>query len=256
MRRFKLTIAYDGRPFSGWQSQPDGNTVQDILLGALQSFCKEIGTVQGSGRTDSGVSADGQVAHFDAPGDWSMDAEAWLKALNTQLPREIRVMKSAEVDSEFHARFSALEKTYRYRLFTGPVLPPLLAGLAWHQRRVSDGTAVGEIIRVFEGEHDFRALSAKRHDGKDEERDTVRKISSARATEAAENLWELEFVGNGFLYKMVRFLVGASVQVATKALEPEALLKMLKSGEGVSQSMLCAPADGLRLVNVRYPQES
>ena len=138
--RFALTIAYDGRPFEGWQSQRGGNTVQDHLLTALQQIDPEIAQVHGSGRTDSGVSADGQVAHFDSSADSTLDAEAWQRALNTKLPPTIRVMECAEVPADFHARFSATAKHYRYRVSTRPVLPPLDAGLAW--RAVAEGSVV------------------------------------------------------------------------------------------------------------------
>jgi hypothetical protein len=111
-RRFRLDLAYDGRPFAGWQSQPGGGSVQDALEAALAATCPEVTTVQGSGRTDAGVSATGQVAHFDTPPYWRMDGGDWLRALNSKRPPTIRVMACREVDPAFHARFSAVEKTY------------------------------------------------------------------------------------------------------------------------------------------------
>jgi len=252
-QRFKIIVAYDGRPFSGWQSQPGGNTVQDILLKALQSFCPSISTVQGSGRTDAGVSADGQVAHFDAPPGWRMDAASWRKALNSKLPAAIRILDAEAVSSDFHARFSAEAKTYRYRIFTGEVLPPLLHGLVWHQSRVDDFEALFEAASLFVGTHDFRVFSAKRHDGHDEDRDTVRTIYSTKLVQQSDCECEIEFVGNGFLYKMVRFLIGASVEVIIRKREAFEIQDRLKSGIAFEKAPFCAPSDGLRLVNVRYP---
>ena len=130
--RLKLTIAYDGRPFNGWQAQACGNTVQDHLHKALEQTAKQPVKLQGSGRTDTGVHALAQVAHFDAPEDISMNPFNWVPALNTKLPATIRVMSCEETDDDFHARFSAKGKIYHYDIATDPVLPPLKAGLAWH----------------------------------------------------------------------------------------------------------------------------
>ncbi len=252
-QRFKLTVAYDGRNYAGWQSQPGGNTIQDILLDALQSICPEIQKVQGSGRTDAGVSADGQVAHFDAPADWSMQAPHWLRALNTKLPRSIRIMKAESVSLDFHAQYGAKEKTYCYRIFTGEVLPPLLLGLAWHCPNERDFESLEKVVSAFEGTHDFRAFSAKRNDGKDEVRDTTRTIYSAKVNFTSSEEFELEFTGNGFLYKMVRLMVGASIQVCRGKRDLDQIREQLKSGIGSGKAPLCAPSDGLRLVKVRYP---
>lgn len=253
-RRFRLTVAYDGRPWAGWQSQVGGDTIQDQLLAALQIIHPGISTVQGSGRTDAGVSAIGQVAHFDAPADASLDAGAWLRALNTKLPATIRIMDSAEVDTDFHARFSAVAKTYRYRVWTGPVLPPLEAGLAWHVPRLGSREKLESALDAFRGRHDFRAFSANRGDGKDEDRDTLREIFDVSITDATSGDWlEITFTGEGFLYKMVRFLVGSAVRVAQGKLDLDTLSALLKGVRGSEKAPYCAPADGLLLVSVRYP---
>ncbi|NNE91268.1 MAG: tRNA pseudouridine(38-40) synthase TruA [Verrucomicrobiales bacterium] len=252
LQRFCLTIAYDGRSFEGWQSQPGGNTIQDRLEAAIQSICPEIDTVQGSGRTDAGVSADGQVAHFDAPANWSMTAEHWQRAINTQLPPTIRIMKTQEVSGGFHARFSPESKTYCYEIWTGPVLPPTLAGLAWHRPSIGDLQAFQESISSFEGTHDFRAFAATRKDGKDDRRNTVRTISEA-TVEKEGDLLSISVTGNGFLYKMVRFLVGSAAEVARGKLRRERIEDLLKSGGETGKAPFCAPSEGLRLVKVRYP---
>lgn len=254
-RRFRLDLAYDGRPFEGWQSQAGGNTVQDVLLGELRAICPEIATVQGSGRTDAGVSAEGQVAHFDAPAEWRMGGLEWLRALNAKLPGTIRVMGCAEVDPSFHARFSAGGKTYRYRIGTGEVLSPFDLGLAWHRRGLAGDDGIAGTLAAFEGEHDFRAFSAKRRDGKDGDRDTVRTISEARLRRDGDTL-ELRFTGNGFLYRMVRFLVGTAVHVAEGKVDLDKVRELLSGGHPEGSAPYCAPASGLVLESVFYPAES
>lgn len=253
-RRFRLNLAYDGRPFSGWQSQATGDAVQDILQEAFTAICPAVTSVQGSGRTDAGVSALQQVAHFDAPAEWRMRGDEWQRALNTKLPPGIRVMRCGPVDGSFHARFSAREKTYRYEISTGEVLPPLLHGLAWHQPGLGPVTELADILRLYEGTHDFRAFSAKRHDGKDEDRDTVRTLSLASVAAEPDERLVLEFRGNGFLYKMVRFLVGSAVYCIKDRISQRELTRLLAGVGTEVKAPYCAPADGLSLVNVHYPE--
>jgi len=253
-RRFRLDLAYDGRPFAGWQSQPGGGSIQDAIQEALTATCPEVTSVQGSGRTDAGVSATAQVAHFDAPFDWRMDGWAWQRALNSKLPPTIRVMACREVDRTFHARFSAAEKIYEYEITTSEVLPPLRHGLAWHQRGIGPADAFEPILSRYLGTHDFGAFSAKRHDGHDDDRDTVRTLVEASARPSSENEGlVLRFRGNGFLYKMVRFLVGTAVYVRLGRNSPEEMDALFSAGRAGSKAPYCAPASGLTLVGVRYP---
>lgn len=254
-KRFRIVVAYDGRPYCGWQSQADGGTVQDILIAACREICPEISTVQGAGRTDSGVSAEGQVAHFDTPDHWGMGAEQWIRALNTKLPTTIRVMCCETVPQSFHARFSASRKTYRYRLFTGPVLPPLLAGLAWHRRGTFSTEVFAERLALFEGEHDFASFSANRKDGHDEVRSTVRRIFEASVESPEPEHFEFRFRGNGFLYKMVRFLVGSTVYGIERGLGSEEVRALLAGKRGGLKAPYCAPADGLTLERVVYESD-
>ena len=137
MARLRLLIAYDGRPYAGWQSQPSGLTVQDTLEQAFPKILPDLPAprLSASGRTDAGVHALGQVAHFDTPAGSTLPPEAWQRALNVHLPPTIRIMSCAVVPDTFHSRFDATGKTYRYRLWTGRVLPPLEAGLACHHQR-------------------------------------------------------------------------------------------------------------------------
>jgi len=256
-QRFRIDLAYDGRSYEGWGSQVSGNTVQDSLQRALQKICSSITGAQGSGRTDAGVSAVNQVAHFDAPLNWRMKPQEWLKALNANLPPTIRVHGCFRVAPDFHARFSALEKTYRYEIFTGPVLPPLKVRLAWHQPRLSGvpDEKLARAMDLFVGEHDFRSFSANRNDGKDEDRNTVRSVTAAVLSRPDnETLW-LRFSGNGFLYKMVRFLVATVVTHGLEKIPQSAIISLLAGETPKKKAPLCAPPDGLILENVRYGVE-
>ncbi len=257
-RRFRLDLAYDGRTFAGWQSQVGGNTVQDVLLAELQAVCPEVATVQGSGRTDAGVCASGQVAHFDVPEAWRMNGGEWQRALNSKLPASVRVMQCRGVSSDFHARFSAEGKLYRYDLATGEVLPPLMSGLAWHRRGFRNVDALAEVLGLYIGTHDFRAFSANRNDGKDEGRDTVRDISLAEIESevpGSPGVLRLRFRGNGFLYKMVRFLVGTAVYCVEGKISKEEMTVLLQGCEDGKKAPFCAPPDGLSLERVFYPEE-
>ncbi|MEM0898024.1 MAG: tRNA pseudouridine(38-40) synthase TruA [Verrucomicrobiota bacterium] len=246
--RIKLIIAYDGRPFEGWQSQPSGRTVQDQMEEALGRIAKARISLHASGRTDTGVHALGQVAHFDAPPGSSMDAAAWKRALNANLPSTIRVMASERVLEDFHARFSVIKKTYRYEIDTGEVLQPLRAGLAWHYPQFVERERISDAIQCYLGEHDFAAFAANRGDGKDV--DSIRTIHEARLESRGETLI-LTFTGNGFLYRMVRLLTGSAMHCATGGEPVSWIMDLLEPGGG-KHSSHCAPADGLTLVNVDY----
>lgn len=257
MQRLALTVAYDGRPFEGWQSQRGGNTVQDHLLAALRSIDAYIAQVHGSGRTDSGVCAAGQVAHFDVSADSSLDAEAWLRALNTKLPATIRVMDCRSVNEDFHARFSASGKIYRYRLWLGPVLPPLEHGLSWRVRSSFEIERLRQALDTFVGYHDFCAFAANRSDGKDADRDCRRTIHSIHVeTDTYGPLVSIEFDGSGFLYKMVRLLVGTAVRHAENhhRLPLTKIQRLLTAPLANEKAPFCAPADGLSLMKVNYTQ--
>lgn len=254
--RLRLLIAYDGRPFAGWQSQPGGNTVQDHLEKAVSLVLKSDTrvVVHGSGRTDAGVHALAQCAHFDAPETPSLGPAAWRRALNVHLPPAIRVMEVAPAADHWHARFDAAGKTYRYRLWTGPILPPHEAGLAWHVPQRLDPAVLADACRFCEGRHDFRSFAANRGDGKDATRDTVRELWSLSA-ESDGPLLTLTFHGSGFLYKMVRLLTGGIVRVA-QGRAPLSWLEHLLTAPPGEKCHYAAPADGLYLVSVDYAAEA
>lgn len=250
--RLKLTIAYDGRPYNGWQSQACGNTVQDFIVKALEETAKQALKLQGSGRTDTGVHALAQIAHFDAPPKISMNAYNWVPALNTKLPATIRIMTCDEVANDFHSRFSATGKIYHYDLCTDPVLSPLKAGLVWHLPRLLDADALQQALNLFLGRHDFHAFAAYRgNEGQD--MDWFRDIRSAQLDTLTDG-YRITLEGDGFLYKMVRLIVGAAVHTAQGRMRMEDLAALLDQAPGLplGKSPLCAPADGLYLQQVLY----
>lgn len=250
--RLKLTIAYDGRPYRGWQSQACGNTVQDFLLRALEEVAKVPVPLQGSGRTDTGVHALGQTAHFDPPQEISMNPFNWVPALNTKLPATIRVMSCEEVAADFHSRFDATGKIYRYDICTEPVLPPLKAGLAWHLPRLLDPGALREALAVFLGRHDFHAFAAYRgNEGPD--MDWHRTLRRADVVELGDG-YRITYEGDGFLYRMARLITGAAVHAAQGRMRLDDLAALLDQPDGLplGKSPNCAPADGLYLERVLY----
>ena len=250
--RLKLTIAYDGRPYQGWQSQACGNTVQDFLRRALAEVAKQSLPLHGAGRTDTGVHALAQVAHFDPPPESRMLPHNWLAALNCKLPPTIRIMACDEVPADFHSRFSAVGKIYHYDLCTDPVLPPLKAGLAWHVPRLTDGFLLERALRVFLGRHDFHAFAAYRGNELPD-MDWFRTLQRADLQSLPDG-FRITVAGDGFLYKMARFLTGAAVRAALGRLPLTDLAALLDQPPGLplGKAPICAPADGLFLQRVIY----
>lgn len=260
-QRWALLVAYLGEGFSGWQSQPVDRTVQDLLSEALETLHSgEAIKLEGSGRTDAGVHAIGQVAHFDAPSASTLSAYEYPLALNAHLPREIRILQAAPVSSEFHARYSALTKTYRYRIYRGVILPPQEEGRCYHLRNLPDLTLLKKQLAMLQGTHDFACFTAKRARDLTPEKSTIREIFSADLTEkpcpliSNNQVYEIEFRGGGFLYKMVRLMVGTALRVATNKLPLEEFEKMLAQPTEPTSSH-CAPAEGLTLMSVEYEHD-
>jgi tRNA pseudouridine38-40 synthase len=250
--RLKLTIAYDGRTLAGWQSQPGGNTVQDFIEKAIAETAKRPLRLHGSGRTDAGVHALGQVAHFDAPEEITMNPFNWVPALNTKLPQCIRIMSCEEVPVEFHARYGAKGKTYRYDISTEPVLTPFHAGLAWHLPRQLDPYTLREALDLFIGRHDFEAFGAKR--GYETEETSYVRTVTAVDLAPLEWGWRIKYSGDGFLYKMVRLLTGTAIQAAQGRIGLAQVAGYLDQPKGLprGKSPFCAPPDGLYLERVEY----
>ena len=251
-QKLKLTLAYDGRPFSGWQSQPNGDTVQDALHTAISEIAKQPVLIHGSGRTDAGVHAEGQVAHFEPPPEIDMNPYNWVPALNTKLPPSIRILDCAEVPDDFHARFSAIEKTYLYDLCLAPILHPHMHGRAWHLPRQLDPVSLEQALGHYLGEHCFRAFAANRGN-ETEDTEYTRTITRSDYQIHGDG-YRITFTGNGFMYKMVRLLTGAAVQAAQGRLRLDDHLALLDQPDNLphGKSPYCAPPDGLSLLEVRY----
>ncbi|HEY4283456.1 MAG TPA: tRNA pseudouridine(38-40) synthase TruA [Chthoniobacterales bacterium] len=245
-QRLKLIISYDGAHFAGWQSQKHGNTVQDHLERAFRKITGQPMRIHGAGRTDSGVHALAQCAHADVDPN-RLSPARWINALNASLPRQVRIMRCQIVNDDFHARFSAIGKVYRYRIWSGQIAPPLELGRVWHLPRALDlavmKTAAGRLV----GRHDFAGFAANR--GRPEN-DTIRTIRDVSVRRRGDS-WTLEFDGDGFLYKMVRLMVGALTECGFGRLKAEEFVSRIENGQGKG-TRLTAPAEGLYLVRVRY----
>jgi tRNA pseudouridine38-40 synthase len=255
-QRLKFIVAYDGTLFAGWQSQTHGNTIQDHLECAFQQISRQRLKVHGSGRTDAGVHALAQCAHVDLV-KGRLSLPRWTAALNALLPPVIRVLRCQYVSPQFHARFSAKGKVYRYRIWSGPVLPPLEYKRAWHITARLDFERLKRAANEFVGTHNFAAFAATREKKRSitavrrkEKFDTIRTIQSIRVRRNGPRI-TIEIDGNGFLYKMVRLMIGAAVECALDKFPVEQIRSRLKTGRG-GPTRFAAPAEGLFLVRVRY----
>ena len=250
MRNLKLILAYDGAEFSGWQVQPDTTTVQGTLASAIGRLTGEKVLPQGSGRTDAGVHALAQVVTFVT--ESSVPSENFVKALNDILPASVRVLSVEEMPPEFHARHSAREKTYRYRIYRGGICPPFLARYVWHYPYPLDEGAMTGAAKFVVGEKDFTSFAAVDPErGKDGEIvSNVRTIFRSDWSRDAE-----EFVytvrGSGFLHHMVRNLVGTFILIGRGRLQIEDVTRILAAKDR-SATGATAPASGLYLVGVEY----
>ncbi len=243
-QRWKAVCAYDGDMFEGWQSQKNGCGVQNIIEEQLAAVLKTSIRLHGSGRTDSGVHALGQVFHFDTP--WVHGAEKLRVALRTRLPQAIQIRSLRPVASDFHARLSARGKIYRYEIFLGEP-NPFRAPYCWAVPRALDEAAMRATITVLRGEHDFKAFSAQNGTERETTVRTLQRIELVR-----RGSWlRLTFEANGFLYKMARSLAGTLVNVGLGKLTADKIVESLCSGCRRS-AIQTAPAHGLFLVKVLY----
>ena len=246
--RLKFKVAYDGTTFSGWQSQAGGNAIQDHLERAFEQICSKKIRVHGAGRTDAGVHAIAQCAHVDLPARRYLPAR-WVSALNGVLPATIRIMRCRFVPATFHARFSAKGKMYRYRIWNAEVISPFENNRAWHVITPLDLDLIASSAQQFCGEHDFASFAANRGAP---ETSTVRTIRAVRVRRAGVCI-TIEVEGDGFLYKMVRMMAGALVQIAAGKCSANEIEARLKSPRrAISNARVAAPAEGLFLVRVRY----
>lgn len=258
MRNIKLTLAYDGTDFSGWQAQPGQPTIQGALTDVLEKLTQQRLMIHAAGRTDAGVHAAGQVVNFKTQS--SLAAEEFQQAFNALLPPSIRVNTAEEVGPDFHSRWDALAKTYRYRIFRGRVVPPFAWKYIVHDRYELNFDAMAEAARVFIGEQDFSTFAASTGSEEDDrERTTLRTIyrsewlrSPTGNSHAAEQEWAYVVRGKSFLRHMVRKMVGTLLEVGRGKLAVEDLPKLLALRDR-SRSGPTAPAQGLCLEEVEYP---
>ena len=245
--RWKCRVAYDGTAFSGWQSQTDRNAVQDHLERRLAELFQAEVRLHGSGRTDAGVHARGQVFHVDAA--WRHGPERLLAALRGGLPPSIQVQTAEVVNASFHARFSAIGKVYHYTLQQGGWADPFTNAFTWSIPRALDVAAMRAAAAVLVGRHDFRAFSAF---GGEERESTVRMLMRLDLVEDGPRL-RIEAEAEGFLYKMVRSLVGGLVYAGLGKLTPQRILELLAARERTAE-IETAPPQGLCLMKVHYPE--
>ena len=252
MRNFKLTIAYDGADFHGWQFQPGLPTVQGALADALQQITQEKVLVHGASRTDAHVHALGQVAHFRTRSELS--AAEIQRALNALIPPAIRILAAEEAGPDFHSRWLAQEKTYRYRIFRGPVLPPFEYRRALHYPWPLDEETMALAAREFEGEHDFTSFAASSgSEDDDRDRETVRMILSSQIVREPD-CDEIAYVvrGRSFLRYMVRKIVGTLIEVGKGRIAPKEIPSIFEARDRTRSGPTVAP-EGLYLVSLEYP---
>lgn len=241
-RRYRFTVAYDGAPWRGWQSQPCGMGVQDRIEAAIAQVTGSRATVHGAGRTDAGVHATGQVAHADII--TRLAPERLIGAINAHLPETIRILACRVAPDDFHARFSASGKRYRYRIATGAALSPLERGRAWWLPGKPDLAIVAAVLSGAVGTHDFAAFSAQLP----EDKSTVKTIWAIRVVRRRDG-FDITFDGAGFLRRMIRLLVGSAVRVAQGKAEASWFAALLG---GLERTSFAAPAEGLYLERVYY----
>jgi len=246
-QNYKVAIAYDGTNYGGWQIQPNTISIQAVLENVLRIILRQEISLIGSGRTDAGVHALNQVAHFRYSA--TIDIPRFLYSLNALIPPDIRVRSMQPVDDSFHAQYSAISKTYRYHLWLEPVQDPFQRLYSWHIRRPLDLDALEEACSYLVGTHDFTSFANEAHSGS-AAKDPVRTMFNA-SLHRQEGCAYLEFTANGFLYKMVRNIVGTLVEVAGDQRRPADIPYLLASKDRRLAGQ-AAPALGLFLVRVIY----
>jgi tRNA pseudouridine38-40 synthase len=271
MRNIRLTIAYDGTDFHGWQIQPNRPTIQGALVEVASRLTSERIFMFGAGRTDAGVHALGQTASFKTHS--AMPTDEFRRAFNALLPPAIRVLRCEEESPDFHPRWQALEKTYQYRIFRGRIVPPFDERYVLHYPFTLDERAMAEAAPLFEGEHDFSAFAGASGDEEEgRERTPVREVLSARiARVARENIWsdpfsragslpdpaagdELVFTvrGRSFLRFMVRKMVGTLLEIGRGRLSAADITLQFEKKDRSAVGPT-APPQGLFLVSIDYP---
>jgi tRNA pseudouridine38-40 synthase len=244
--RIAIGVAYDGRGFEGWQSQPGGNTVQDRLEAALAAIAGGPVRATAAGRTDAGVHATGQVVHFETAAE--RPETAWVRGVNAQLPDAIAVQWASPVDGEFHARYAATSRTYAYVLYNHPVRPAVFNGKAGWCHAPLDVPRMRAAAGGLVGEHDFSAFRS----AECQAASPVRALTRAAVERRGEYVL-FEFTANAFLHHMVRNLIGCLVQVG-KGSHPPGWIAEVLAGRDRSRAAPTFGPEGLYLTRVTYPE--
>ncbi|MFN4173621.1 MAG: tRNA pseudouridine(38-40) synthase TruA [Parachlamydiaceae bacterium] len=245
MAVFKLTIAYDGTNYGGWQVQPNSVGIQTLIQKALETILREKIDLTGSGRTDSGVHALGQSAHFKT--EKSLDLDKVLYSINSLLPRDIRVLKIERADDRFHARYSAIAKVYRYRIDT--VYDPFNRFYSWHVGYKLDRDLLQKALGKYLGTHDFKGFANESHSGS-AAHDSIRTMTRSELIQNGNEI-SIWFEADGFLYKMVRNLVGTAIDIARGHLPIDTIDIVFETGDRKKAGQT-APPHGLTLFRVVY----
>ena len=248
---YKLTLQYDGTDFHGWQMQGELRTVQGELTRALSLIDGRAVVVHGSGRTDAGVHAEGQVANAEI--EREITPEKLRAAINANVGADLRVMEAKIVAADFHARFSVRGKTYVYRVLNGPVHSPFWLRYAHHEGRPFDLDSMRRCANLFLGEHDWTAFSSAQSDAETRVRTITRcEIAERYDERACARMIEMTMSANGFLRYMVRSIAGTLMAVGRSEMDHETVRQAIESGDR-SVVAATAPACGLTLVRVEYP---
>lgn len=252
MRKVLLTIAFDGTHYEGWKSQRAQRGVCHVIEQAWQSLAGEIPEIISSSRTDSGVHALGLCAHVVIPDHLrQIPTTKIIHALNASLPDDVRVIDASDVPADFHARFDAIGKEYHYHIWNAPVMNPLLRQQAWHVPDLLDRVAMQKAASTIVGRHDFRAFTSKREGMLG---DSFREVTRCEIS-GTDALIKVEIAASGFLYKMCRCIVGTLIAVGRGRMTHEHLTALF-SGAPREMAGMNAPAHGLTLWRVEYPQKS
>ena len=247
---YKLLLQYDGTDFHGWQIQGDLRTVQGELTQALSLIDGRSVNVHGSGRTDAGVHAEGQVASVEIQRE--IATEKLRAAINANIGKDVRVLAVETVPDDFHARYSAIEKTYVYRIVNGPVISPFWWRYAHQDARPLDLESMRNSVELFLGKHDWTAFSAAQSDVEDRVRTVTQlEITQRNNEQQRGSLIEIRVSAEGFLRYMVRAIAGTLMAVGRGELDRDAIIAAVETGARPTAAVT-APAPGLTLLSVRY----
>lgn len=245
MRNIMIKIEYDGTNYNGWQIQPNGVTIQEEIMKAIKKLTKEEVSLNGSGRTDAKVHAREQVANFYTSSN--IPIERFAAAINHYLPLDIAILDANEVPMEFHARYGAIGKAYSYQIYNYPQRSAILRNYSYHISHGLDIETMRNAAEIFLGTHDFKGFMSSGSSIKD----SIRTISDIKIKKEGNSLW-ITFVGNGFLYNMVRIMVGTLVEIGSNRRDMATVREALEVGIR-NKAGHTAPPQGLFLDKVFYP---